>query len=56
MKKLLALMGLLLAPLALLRAADDIVINDFESDTFGNWKVEGTAFGPGPATGSEVKV
>ena len=30
----------------------DIVIADFESETFGEWKVEGPAFGPGPASGS----
>ena len=29
----------------------DIVIADFTSETFGDWKVEGTAFGTGPAVG-----
>ena len=29
-----------------------IVIADFESETYGDWKVEGEAFGAGPATGS----
>ena len=27
----------------------DIVIADFEGDTYGDWKTTGTAFGPGPA-------
>ncbi len=33
------------------RAADDLVVNDFKSENYGNWKVEGQAFGAGPATG-----
>ncbi len=33
-------------------SADDVVINDFESDTFGTWIVEGEAFGPGPVQGT----
>lgn len=33
-------------------ANDDIVIADFEGDTYGKWKAEGEAFGPGPATGT----
>jgi fructan beta-fructosidase len=33
-------------------AADDIVIADFEGDTYGEWKVTGDAFGPGPAKGT----
>ena len=32
-------------------AADDIVIADFEGETYGAWKVTGDAFGPGPAHG-----
>ena len=32
----------------------DIVFEDFESDTYGNWEVEGTAFGPGPIAASEM--
>src|SRR6185369_16178184 len=31
---------------------EDIVFEDFESGTYGKWKVEGTAFGPRPATGT----
>ena len=33
-------------------AADDILIADFEGETFRDWKVTGTAFGPGPARGT----
>ncbi|MFM7151017.1 MAG: 2,6-beta-D-fructofuranosidase, partial [Gemmataceae bacterium] len=32
--------------------ADDILINDFEARDYGEWKVTGTAFGPGPARGT----
>lgn len=32
-------------------AAEDILINDFESDTYGDWAVTGEAFGPGPSRG-----
>jgi len=30
----------------------DILIADFEGKTYGSWKVEGEAFGPGPARGT----
>lgn len=30
----------------------DIIITDFESDTFGGWTVEGDAFGSGPSAGT----
>src|SRR5690349_21242882 len=33
-------------------AAGDILIADFEGDDYGAWKVEGTAFGNGPAHGT----
>ena len=33
-------------------AADDILIADFEGTNYGNWKVTGEAFGPGPARGT----
>ena len=33
-------------------AATDLVIADFEGDTYGNWQVTGNAFGPGPARGA----
>lgn len=34
------------------RAADEIVIADFEGKDYGDWKVTGEAFGPGPARGT----
>ncbi len=30
----------------------DVLIADFEASTYGNWKVEGDAFGPSPAEGT----
>ena len=32
--------------------ADDILIADFEGTNYGDWKVTGEAFGPGPAQGT----
>ena len=47
--------GVLLAPVGL-PAADppraDLVIADFDGDSYGAWKVEGTAFGSSPARGA----
>src|SRR5512137_1331669 len=37
---------------ASLRAAEDILIADFEGTNYGDWKVTGEAFGPGPARGT----
>lgn len=34
------------------RAADEIVIADFEGKDYGDWKATGEAFGPGPARGT----
>jgi len=34
------------------KAADDIVIADFEGDDYGDWTVEGKAFGSGPSKGT----
>lgn len=31
---------------------EDLPIADFEGDTYGEWQVEGEAFGPGPARGT----
>ncbi|MBL7222601.1 MAG: GH32 C-terminal domain-containing protein [Candidatus Brocadiae bacterium] len=42
--------ALLAWPLAL--AAEDILIADFEAKDYGDWKVTGEAFGPGPARGT----
>ncbi len=33
-------------------AGEDILVADFESDGYGDWKVTGKAFGPGPAKGT----
>jgi len=33
-------------------AEADVLIADFEGDDYGDWKVEGEAFGPGPARGT----
>jgi len=33
-------------------AADDILIADFEADTYGDWQATGDAFGAGPAGGT----
>lgn len=33
-------------------AADDIIVADFEKDTYEGWTVTGEAFGPGPAKGT----
>ena len=35
-----------------LRAADDILIADFEGANYGQWKTTGEAFGNGPARGT----
>ena len=32
-----------------LHATNDIILSDFESGSYGNWKIEGTAFGTKPA-------
>ena len=37
---------------ALGQTRDDIVIADFEGETYGAWRATGTAFGPGPARGT----
>lgn len=47
--------GLLALALATVsRAADrpDLLVADFEGETYGDWKTTGTAFGPGPARGT----
>lgn len=40
------------APPMFAQAQDDLLINDFEADNYGDWKVEGEAFGTGPAKGT----
>lgn len=33
-------------------SGDDVLVADFEQETYGDWEVEGEAFGPGPARGT----
>lgn len=47
-----ALLGALLLASPGVMAALDIVVADFEADTYGSWRVTGEAFGPGPARGT----
>lgn len=47
-----ALLSLLLFTLPLLAADPDILIADFEGENYGDWKVEGKAFGNKPAKGT----
>ncbi len=47
-----ALASLLLWTLPVLAADPDILIADFEGDSYGDWKVEGKAFGDKPARGT----
>ena len=35
-----------------LKAAEDLVVSDFESEGYGGWKSTGDAFGKGPAQGA----
>ena len=35
-------------------ARPDILLDDFENETYGKWKVEGTAFGTGPVKRTEI--
>lgn len=48
-------LGLALLPSVVAGAAQeraDVLIADFEGQTYGDWQVEGEAFGPGPARGT----
>ena len=45
-------LGALSIGLSELRAADDILIADFEGASYGEWKTTGNAFGTGPAKGT----
>ena len=46
------LLTLLLAPLAVLEAAGPVIVADFESEAYGDWRIEGEAFSKGPARGT----
>ena len=50
--KILVILFLSVAASASLHSAAPILIADFESATYGEWKAEGTAFGEGPARGT----
>ncbi len=50
--QLLTSLLIMLACLAPATAQEDILIADFEGGSYGNWKVTGEAFGPGPARGT----
>ncbi len=53
MNKTFALSGLFLCLATAASAAEpDILIADFEGPTYGDWRVEGAAFGSGPAAGT----
>ena len=41
--------------IAFVMASDDILIADFEGDSYGEWKVEGQAFGQRPTTAETAK-
>jgi len=47
-----ALLAGLAGGLAVGAASDDILIADFEGETYGDWQAAGEAFGPGPARGT----
>ena len=38
--------------ISITQAAEDLLIADFEGKTYGDWKLAGEAFGPGPARGT----
>lgn len=52
MKLFLAVLLLATAAARALAAQPDIVLADFEGETYGAWKTTGTAFGDGPARGA----
>lgn len=46
------LLGLFFHYPGFLHASEEILIADFEGEDYGDWKIEGTAFGPAPARGT----
>src|SRR3954467_9563156 len=52
MIRMLLLVGIVGISSLRLFAADDILIADFEGDTYAPWTSAGEAFGPGPARGT----
>lgn len=55
MNELLKIIALIMTLASTAVAAADIVIADFEKDTYGPWTATGEAFGPGPASGTLPK-
>jgi hypothetical protein len=51
-RTLLKTIGLVASLASLAHGADDMLIADFEGDTYAPWTVTGEAFGPGPARGA----
>ncbi|MEK6258820.1 MAG: glycoside hydrolase family 32 protein [Planctomycetota bacterium] len=51
-KLVLVSLSLLLAPAAAFGAEADVIVADFEGDSYGEWVATGEAFGPGPAKGT----
>jgi fructan beta-fructosidase len=52
MKKHLLTITIVLLCASTVYSAEDILIADFEGNSYGGWKVTGEAFGPGPAEGT----
>ena len=52
MKQLCRSVFLMLSMMGGVKANDDILVADFEGQTYGKWKAEGEAFGTGPANGT----
>lgn len=52
LRLLTAIATVLLVSLPLLAAEEDLLVADFEGPAYGDWKAEGTAFGPAPARGT----
>lgn len=52
LRTLLASLSVFLTVVAFAQSAEPIVIADFEGADYGNWKVNGEAFGKGPAPGT----
>lgn len=52
MTKKVLVSGLVLVMAISASAADDLLVADFEAENYGDWKVEGEAFGTAPAKGT----
>src|SRR5262249_53264638 len=50
--RLILTLWIALLTLSVAHAADDVLIADFEGETYKDWKTTGTAFGTGPARGT----